>query len=220
MREFKARREGIKFFLFFHFIALAFFFFGNDYRAMGLVPMALAIFTIYFFRDPGREVDCSPGRVLSPADGKVTSIEDVTEETYVHGSCKRVSIFLSVMNVHINRSPIAGKIEHIKHTPGKFMNAMSEKSGMDNENNAIGINGDIKILVRQIAGLIARRIVCACDVGTDLRAGEKFGMIRFGSRTDLFLPSDTEIHVSVGDKVKAGLTLIGVYENEKTDAQV
>ncbi len=168
------------------------------------------LFTLYFFRDPEREITATPGQIVSPADGRVLSIDEVEKEGFPGGRCKRVSIFLSVFNVHINRAPVGGKVETVRYKPGKFAIASTDDASRNNESNTIDINGEtIKIVVKQIAGTVARRIVCYCDPGQTLRTGERIGMIRFGSRTELYVPLDCEILLSVGQKVKGGLSLVG-----------
>ncbi|GAB4333083.1 MAG: phosphatidylserine decarboxylase [Candidatus Abyssubacteria bacterium] len=172
--------------------------------------LALAVFSVFFFRDPDRTIMAEPGQIFAPADGKVLSIDEVEDTEYMGGRCKRIGIFLSILDVHINRSPIAGKIDLVRYRPGKFSAAYSIEASTSNENNIIGIEGDVKIMVKQIAGLVARRIVCWCKPHQTVRAGERIGMIRFGSRTELYLPLECEIFVSVGQKVKGGLSLVAI----------
>ena len=170
------------------------------------------LFTLYFFRDPERKITATPGQIVAPADGKIISIDEVDEKDFLGGRCKRVSIFLSVLDVHINRAPIGGTVEMVNYTPGKFAVASTAEASRSNESNAIGIEGqDIKIVVKQIAGAIARRIVCFCEPAQTVQTGDRIGLIRFGSRTELFVPLDCEIFVSVGQKVKGGVSLVGAY---------
>ncbi len=175
----------------------------------------LCLFVLYFFRDPRRVAPEGDDVVVAPADGKITEIVECEEDEFIQGPALKISIFLSVFNVHINRSPFKGRVAYMQYHPGEFMNAMSGDSSHRNENNAIGIETEgarpVKLLVKQIAGLIARRIVCACRVGDTLATGEKIGMIKFGSRTDLFVPKDAEFElaVQVGQTVAAGETLLG-----------
>jgi phosphatidylserine decarboxylase len=173
--------------------------------------VALAVFSLYFFRDPERTVVAEPGQIFAPADGRVLSIEEVEEKEYMGGRCKRVGIFLSILDVHINRSPLAGRIGLVRYRPGKFSAAYSIDASTVNESNAIGIEGEIRVLVKQIAGAVARRIICWCKPEQMVRAGERIGMIRFGSKTELYLPLGCEILVSVGQKVKGGLSLVAIY---------
>ena len=194
-------REGIPFVLISAVIAAIFGLFQ-------LWPVAaafafLAIFMIYFFRDPERTVPVGDGLILSAADGRVTRIE--TNE-----DSKLVSVFLSPLDVHINRSPIAGKIMKITYIAGKKMPATSDNASLVNERNSLVIEGeDITVTCTQIAGILARRIVCWPKAGDNLERGQKFGLIKFGSRTDILMPANVEIAVNVGDRVKGGETIIG-----------
>ena len=167
------------------------------------------LFVTWFFRDPERRIPNEPNVIVSPADGKITEI--VTENEPINGKlCKRVTIFLSVFNVHINRVPIGGTIEDIRYNPGKFLAAFNPKASMDNEQNIILINnGRTHIFVKQIAGLIARRIVCWPKKGDYYESGQRYGLIRFGSRVDILLPENTKLSVACGDKVSGGKSIIG-----------
>ncbi len=183
-----------------------------------LLPGALLLFTLFFFRDPRRSPPPGEHVIVSPADGKVVDIEQVDEPEYLGGKADRVGIFLSIFSVHVNRAPLAGRIGVVKYKPGKFLAAFNDRASRENESNFIGIEtdldapagGKLKLAVKQISGVIARRIVCARGEGELLARGEKFGMIKFGSRTELYLPPGTaELAVRVGDKVRAGKTVIG-----------
>ena len=167
------------------------------------------LFVTWFFRDPERRIPNEPNVIVSPADGKITEI--VTENEPINGKlCKRVTIFLSVFNVHVNRVPIEGTIEDIRYNPGKFLAAFNPKASMDNEQNLILINnGRTHILVKQIAGLIARRIVCWPKKGDHYESGQRYGLIRFGSRVDILLPENTKLSITCGDKVSGGKSIIG-----------
>ena len=167
------------------------------------------LFITWFFRDPERSIPDEPNVVVSPADGKVTEI--VTEKEPINGeTCKRVTIFLSVFNVHVNRVPIGGTIEDIRYNPGKFLAAFNPKASMDNEQNIILINnGKTNVLVKQIAGLIARRIVCWPNKGDQYQPGQRYGLIRFGSRVDILLPENIKLSVVCGDIVSGGQSIIG-----------
>ena len=167
------------------------------------------LFVTWFFRDPERRIPNEPNVIVSPADGKITEI--VTENEPINGKlCKRVTIFLSVFNVHVNRVPIEGTIEDIRYNPGKFLAAFNPKASMDNEQNLILINnGRTHIFVKQIAGLIARRIVCWPKKGDHYESGQRYGLIRFGSRVDILLPENTKLSVACGDKVSGGESIIG-----------
>ena len=167
------------------------------------------LFVTWFFRDPERRIPNEPNVIVSPADGKITEI--VTENEPINVKlCKRVTIFLSVFNVHVNRVPIEGTIEDIRYNPGKFLAAFNPKASMDNEQNLILINnGRTHIFVKQIAGLIARRIVCWPKKGDHYESGQRYGLIRFGSRVDILLPENTKLSVACGDKVSGGKSIIG-----------
>ena len=167
------------------------------------------LFVTWFFRDPERRIPNEPNVIVSPADGKITEI--VTENEPINGKlCKRVTIFLSVFNVHVNRVPIGGTIEDIRYNPGKFLAAFNPKASMDNEQNIILINnGRTHIFVKQIAGLIARRIVCWPKKGDHYESGQRYGLIRFGSRVDILLPENTKLSITCGDKVSGGKSIIG-----------
>jgi len=170
-------------------------------------------FSLYFFRDPERSLQVLPGQIVAPADGKVVAIDEVQEREFLGMRCKRISIFLSIFNVHINRAPIGGRVEMVKYTPGKFAFANTIDASARNENNFIGIDGgDVRVAVKQIAGAVARRIICYCRPAQDIAAGERIGMIRFGSRTELYLPLDCEVLVAVGETVRGGISLVGAYD--------
>ena len=169
----------------------------------------LFLFVTWFFRAPERSIPEDPNAIVSPGDGKIVEIisekDPLLDEAYT-----RVSIFLNVFNVHVNRVPISGKIQATRYNPGKFFNAASHKASLDNEQSAILLNnGHVTILVKQIAGLIARRIVCWAEEGDEYQRGQRFGLIRFGSRVDIFLPEGTDIKVAIGDIVNGGSSIIG-----------
>lgn len=168
------------------------------------IPFALvAMFMAYFFRDPKRVIPAEPGLIVSSADGRVTRI-DRNEASQV------VSVFLSPLDVHINRSPISGSIKSISYVEGRKMPATSDEASLVNERNSLVIEGaDVTVTCTQIAGILARRIVCWPKAGDNLERGQRFGLIKFGSRTDIEMPLDVEIAVSVGDRVKGGETIIG-----------
>jgi len=175
----------------------------------------LAAQVVWFFRDPPRTVPQGDGLLVSPADGTVTDITDVDDAEFIGGPARRIGIFLSIFSVHINRAPCAGTVAYIGYHKGKFINALKPESSADNESNSVGLTltepAGGKVLVKQISGAIARRIVCDCKTGDSLARGEQFGMIKFGSRTELFIPRDLpfDIAVTIGQKVKAGTTVIG-----------
>ena len=165
---------------------------------------------VNFFRDPERRVPTDPGLIVSPADGKVVRIADLPSGGPLGAPSRQVSIFLSVFDVHVNRAPMAGSITEVVYNKGKFLAAWDEKASLDNEQNrATVVDGSFRVAFTQIAGLIARRIVFTKKVGDRVERGERVGMIKFGSRTDLFLPADVTLAVKVGDRVKGGLSVIG-----------
>ena len=169
----------------------------------------LFLFVTWFFRDPERSIPEDPNAIVSAGDGRVVEIVQ-EKDPLLDGVYTRVSVFLNVFNVHVNRVPIAGKIQATRYNPGKFLNAASHKASLDNEQSAILLNnGHVTILVKQIAGLIARRIVCWAEEGDEYQRGQRFGLIRFGSRVDIFLPEGTDIKVAVGDIVSGGSSIIG-----------
>jgi phosphatidylserine decarboxylase len=166
---------------------------------------------VLFFSGPERTVPEGKGVVVSPADGKVIVIKDILEPDYLKEDMKQISIFLSVFNVHVNRAPMGGTAEVVKYNPGKFHVASVDKASLDNEQTAMVIaNGKDRILVKQIAGLIARRIVCYAKPGDAIKTGERYGLIRFGSRVDIFLPKDAELKVKLGDRIKGARDVIAV----------
>jgi phosphatidylserine decarboxylase len=179
-------------------------------RALALLGLAVTFFIAYFFRDPDRVVPVSDGAVISPADGRVVIAGKVDHTQYYDGPCQKVSIFMSVFNVHVNRIPHEGLVEKIEYHPGKFVNASLDKASEDNERNAVFIITDRgkRYCVVQIAGLIARRIICHIQAGDTVHRGRRFGMICFGSRLDVYLPADATIHVAVGDRVAAGTSIL------------
>ena len=163
----------------------------------------------YFFRDPDRTIPGGKGLFVAPADGKIILIKDVNEKKYLKSDAKEISIFMSPFNVHVNRAPCDGKVSAVKHSPGRYMAAYKDDASLKNENIAMLLEGKYgKILVRQVAGFIARRAVCRVKVGDALKRGERYGMIKFSSRLDVYLPKNTEIAVKLGDVVKAGETVI------------
>lgn len=180
--------------------------------------VGLTIFMAFFFRDPERKIPEDKGIFVSPADGKVILIKDVFEKDYLKTDSKEISIFMSLFDVHVNRAPCDGNVSLIKHSFGRFLVAHKDAASMENENTVMVLEGkDGKILVRQVAGFLARRIVCRVSAGNVLRRGERYGMIKFGSRLDVYLPKDAEIKVMLGDKVKAGETVIGLVKQRRAN---
>jgi phosphatidylserine decarboxylase len=195
-------REGIPFIIIPVLLAALAGFFG--WWVVAVIFAGLALFMMYFFRDPRRTVPGDAHLILSAADGVVTRIEEDGK--------KFVSVFLSPLDVHINRSPISGKIVKVDYTRGKKKPATSDQASLVNERNALTIEGDgITVVCTQIAGIVARRIVCWPKEGDNLERGQKFGLIKFSSRTDLLMPENVELAVKVGDRVKGGETIIARY---------
>jgi len=208
-------REGLLFIAIAAVVAASAFGFAISRRSWGLwlaafVLLLLALWVAYFFRDPERVGDRGASLVVSPADGKLIMITDVDEPSFVHGRAIRLSIFMNVFNVHVNRYPVDGVVKYIHYNKGKFFNASAEKSSLENEQMSVGIEtGGHRVLVRQIAGLIARRIVTYSKLAETVRQGDRMGIIRFGSRVDLFLPPGSTVRAKLGDVTTAGVTILG-----------
>lgn len=169
----------------------------------------IALWVAYFFRDPERVGERGDDVVISPADGRVVMITEVDEPAFLHGRAVRISVFMNVFNVHVNRYPVSGTIKYVHYNPGKFLNAAVEKSSLENEQMSVGLDhGGVRVLVRQIAGLIARRIVTYSREGETVEQGERLGIIRFGSRVDVFLPPSSTVVVKVGETTLAGTTVL------------
>ena len=172
------------------------------------IPLLAAAFFLWFFRDPNREIPEAPGLIVSPADGKVTAIETVHTPV---GKARRISIFLNVFNVHVNRSPIAGNIQGIDYKKGKYLNAMNPDSAIHNEQNLVEVAGELcTVSFCQIAGLLARRIVFNKRVGEWVHRGERVGLIKFGSRVDVMFPLSCEVQVRLGDQVRGGASVLAM----------
>jgi len=172
----------------------------------------LSAFMAFFFRDPARTPPTEAGVMVSAGDGKVMEIAPAEAGEYLGEGCTRVSIFLSPLDVHINRASIAGQVDFVEWHDGQYKPAYRADASVDNHHTAIGIsNGDVRVVVKQIVGVLARRIVCRLEVGDELALGERFGLIRFGSRVDHILPASAAVRVQVGDRVRAGETVIAVY---------
>jgi len=205
---FKIASDGYPFIIIFALITILVYFFGKPWIA--IFPLLITLFMVFFFRDPERKIPEGEGIFVSPADGKVILVKEVYEKDYLKAESKEISIFMSLFNVHVNRSPYDGKVSFIKHSSGKFFVAHKDAASIENENTVMVLEGrNGKIVIRQVAGFIARRIVCRAKIGDELSRGERYGMIKFGSRLDVYLPKDVKIKVKVGDKVKAGETILG-----------
>ncbi len=185
------------------------------FNSLGLVGLLFLCFTLYFFRNPSRKIIPDSSIVFAPADGKIVAIEEVFETEFLNQKCIRISIFMSVWNIHVNRYPISGRICYVKYHPGNYFIASHPKSSDLNEHQTVVIEkrGGIEIMVKQIAGAIARRIVCYAKEGENVTQGEDLGFIKFGSRVDLFLPSETRILVRLNEKAKGNRTVIAKFNN-------
>jgi phosphatidylserine decarboxylase len=187
--------------------------------AFAVILAVLTVFTTFFFRDPPRSFVPAPNILVAPADGKVVSVDSLENHPYTGGRAIKISIFLSILDVHVNRIPAEGTVEYVRYNPGKFLAAFKDKASEVNEQTEIGIvtAGGERIVVKQIAGFIARRIVCRLTEGAKVSAGARFGMIRFGSRTDLIVPAASEIKVRLGDHVSGGRTIVGHLKSSSGD---
>jgi phosphatidylserine decarboxylase len=201
--------EGFPFILSLGVMSLVAFFTGFIW--IGVLILLLTVFVIWFFRNPERTMPENPLQLISPADGRVIRIEEAASVEHPGRSFMKISIFMNVFNVHVNRVPFAGEVISVRYKPGKFLSANLDKASALNERNTVLIRTDdgIEIVTVQIAGLIARRIVCWLKEGMKVTKGERFGLIRFGSRVELFLPLGSTLLVKIGDKVRAGETPIG-----------
>jgi len=176
---------------------------------IAFVLTVLALWVAYFFRDPERTGERGETIVVSPADGKIVMITEVQEPAFTGGAAIRISVFMNVFNVHVNRYPVDGTVRYIHYNPGRFLNAATEKSSLENEQMSVGLETKSgPILVRQIAGLIARRIVTYSKEGQVVKQGERMGIIRFGSRVDVFIPTSSRVRVKVGETSNAGVTVL------------
>ncbi len=200
---------GIKFIILAILVTGMFFYFG--WMVPAWVAAVLGVYVCWFFRDPDRVVPEGDHNMVSPADGRVVAVERLTKTEYLDEPCQKVSIFMNIFNVHVNRMPFDGVVEKVVYTPGKFINASFDKASIHNERNALTIQtpGRKRFAVVQVAGLVARRIVNCAAAGDRVSRGERYGMIQFGSRLDLYLPLDFQVQVKKGDKATAGNTIIG-----------
>jgi len=175
----------------------------------------IVFFVLQFFRDPPREVPTDQNAILAPADGRIVAVEK-TQDPYLEREAVKISVFMNVFNVHSNRSPVDGEVRDKWYFPGKFINADLPKASLENERNALWIKADngADVTCVQVAGLIAKRILCHVSPGDHLARGQRFGFIRFGSRVDVYLPLNTKINVNVGDKVSATLTILAEFREE------
>ena len=207
-------REGLLFIAIAALIAVGTFALALNRRSWPLwlaavLLVIVAIWVAYFFRDPERTGERGEHLVIAPADGKVVQITEVDEPAFLKEKAIRISIFMNVFNVHVNRYPVSGVVRYVHYNPGKFLNAAHDKASLENEQSSVGIeSGSNRVLVRQIAGLIARRIVTYGTDGTRVQQGDRMGIIRFGSRVDVFLPVTAKPRVRVGETTFAGVTVV------------
>ena len=194
-------------------VAGSFLFIPNVYVKYGLIAIAVGmiVFALNFFRDPDRRTPAIVNAVISPADGTILVVKEVSENTYLKAGAIQISIFMSPLNVHVNRVPISGKVGYFDYVKGKYFAAYVDKASLENEQTHIGIdNGRFKVFFKQIAGFVARRIVCTLKDGDSVEVGKRFGMIKFGSRVDVFVPKNSDIKVAIGQKTVAGESVLAV----------
>ena len=207
-------REGLIFIVIAALLAAGGYAIALKYRSWPLWLLAffltlLAIWVAYFFRDPERAGERGERLVVAPADGKIVQIVEVDEPAFLRSRAIQISIFMNVFNVHVNRYPVSGTVGYVHYNPGKFLNAAADKASLENEQSSVGIETEgYRVLVRQIAGLIARRIVTYSKMGDEAKQGERFGLIRFGSRVDVFVPAGSKVLVSTGQVTTAGVTVV------------
>jgi phosphatidylserine decarboxylase len=193
---------------------------GGWWSVLAAVPLALLLLLVYFFRDPPRRIPTAPGSIVSPADGTVVEITELDYDEFIGGPAVRIGIFLSVLNVHINRSPMSARVLDLRYKPGEFISATRPESSLRNESMWIGMEESEapcrRFTVRQISGMLARRIVCTLQPGLKVARGEKFGMIKLGSRTELTLPAgEVRVDVRLGDSVRAGSQIIAHWKTHQ-----
>ncbi|MCS7232941.1 MAG: phosphatidylserine decarboxylase family protein [Synergistetes bacterium] len=200
------------------YFSFAIFVFLSLIHPLFSIPfLVIFFFLVYFFRDPEREIPQDNNLILSPADGRVLEVVESYDNRFLKSEAKKVSIFMSLLNVHVNRSPIDGKVVYRDYVRGFKKMAFGSKSSKLNERSYLGIEGKIKVLLVQVAGFVARRIVTYPKEGDFLRKGDRIGIIKFGSRVDLYLPTSVELFVKVGDRVKAGETILGVINKDENE---
>ncbi len=205
-------REGLPFIALFAFVT--FIFALLSWGFLSFIALLLTLFVVYFFRDPERHCPADEGAVISPADGKVVFVGEVMEERFFKEEVQKVSIFMSVFNVHVNRAPCSGKVLDVYYNKGEFFNADLDKASLQNEQSGIYMQTESgpNILFVQVAGLIARRIISYPKVGDILKKAQRYGLIRFGSRVDIYFPKGTDIQVKIGDRTVAGETVVGLLQ--------
>lgn len=188
--------------------------YGTHFISLTVFPLLLAAFLVWFFRDPSRRIPADPGLIVSPADGKVESAEWIETTS---GSRVRISIFLNVFDVHVNRVPVSGVVTLAEYREGQFLNALHAESAVHNEQTLVTVDtGDYSISFKQIAGLLARRIICNLQEGDRVQRGQRMGLIKFGSRMDVLLPASVELRVAAGDRVKGGSSVLAFMPTPPT----
>ena len=188
--------------------------------SLSLVLAILTVYTAFFFRDPERSVAAEPNVLVAPADGRIVAMKTLESHAFIGCEAVQISIFLSIFDVHINRVPTTGTVDYVKYKPGKFMAAFKDKASEENERTEIGMTtgSGQKLIIRQIAGLIARRVVYRLRASDNVTAGDRFGMIRFGSRVDLLVPADSRLLVKEGDRVFGGESIVGYLSGRPVEA--
>ncbi|HBG47875.1 MAG TPA: phosphatidylserine decarboxylase family protein [Deltaproteobacteria bacterium] len=212
MARIPVAREGYPFILAALFCIIVIWIAGLVWLELFFAP--LGVFVLAFFRDPERVVPADANAIISPADGKVIKVERVRDEKFLKAEVLRICIFMNVFNVHVNRVPASGRVVDVIYNPGKFFNASLDKASLHNEQNAVIMEAENgrRFAFNQIAGLIARRIVCYAKAGMSFEKGQRFGLIRFGSRVDVYLPAGCTPTVKVGEKVRAGSSILGCWD--------
>ena len=211
-------KQGLRYilpvFIFSLVLFLLFVLLGNIASLFGaIIFFVFGMFFLFFFRDPEREVPEGENLILAPADGKVILIKPFDNLEFMNRGGTLVSVFMSLFDVHVNRVPISGIVKYFKYNPGKLLPAFKDKASLENEQTEFGLENEHgKVVVKQIAGIMARRIVCNLKQGDLVKAGDRFGMIKFGSRLDLFLPENVQIKIQLNHKIRAGETIIGVFQ--------
>ncbi len=205
-------REGVPFIALFAFVTLILALL--DWGFLAFLFLLLTLFVVYFFRDPERHPSADDGDVIAPADGKVVFVGEVMEERFFKEEVQKISIFMSVFDVHVNRAPCSGKVVDLYYSKGEFLNASLDKASLQNEQAGIFMQAENgkHVLFVQVAGLIARRIISYPQIGDNLKQNERYGLIRFGSRVDVYLPKGSDVKVRIGDRTVAGETVIGAFK--------
>jgi len=192
-----------------------FFYSSTILIVFSIIAWVLVGFLLFFYRDPDRQLPADKNAIIAPADGKILSIEKVTENEFLQAPAIKISIFMSPINVHVNWIPISGQVEYYRYQKGKFLKAYVPESSAENEQTIIGINnGQVKVLFKQISGILARRIVCRVKEGDRVERGMKFGLIKLGSRVDIFLPIQIKVHAKLNQRVVGGESILGVLQND------